>query len=80
MIISQQSERLDPTEVDSNVVLVWSAHTLVWQRGELTPGTLIKSKEASQATCAMTAPAHRLTCRLPRDVPFEGEPTEDVPL
>ena len=40
-IVSQQSERLDPTEVDSNVVLVWSPY-LGLAAGELAPGTLME--------------------------------------
>jgi hypothetical protein len=51
--LSDQGERLDPTEVDSNVVLIWGGPYLGLAAGELAPGRLMAFERAIVRVCTM---------------------------
>ena len=51
--LSDEGERLDPTEVDSSAVLVWGAPYLGLVAGELAPDTPVAFERAIAEVCEM---------------------------
>jgi hypothetical protein len=67
-------ERLDPTEVDSTVVLVWSGPYLGLAVEELVPGPLMELKQALQAACATLCRRSAPHVSAPPRYPFRAVP------
>ena len=69
-----RGEQLDPTQVDSIVVLVWSARYLGLAVEQLAPGPLMELKKALQAACATLCRCSASHVSAPPGCPFRAVP------